>query len=83
MEITLLLSRHFHFCSDEQKLLYNLAFRSESLGSDFKSKFHLTSSKKKTHLLFSWFRASSKKGLFIPNLCFMNKEIASETLSQC
>lgn len=52
MEITLLLSRHFHFCSDEQKLLYNLAFRSESLGSDFKSKFHLTSSKKK-HICYS------------------------------
>lgn len=68
MEITLVLSQHFHSYSGESKPLCNLAFRSEWLGSDFQSKFHLTFSK--IPLLFNWFRASSKKGLFIPNFLF-------------
>ena len=68
MEITLVLSQHFHSYSGESKPLCNLAFRCEWLGSDFQSKFHLTFSK--IPLLFNWFRASSKKGLFIPNFLF-------------
>ena len=79
MEITLVLSQHFHSYSGESKPLCNLAFRCEWLGSDFQSKFHLTFSK--IPLYSTGLGHPQRRDYLFQTSCFMNKEIASETLS--
>lgn len=75
-----MLSKHFHSCSDESKPLYDLAFRSEWLDFDFKANFirHLA----KYICCSAGLGNPQRKDYVFQTSCFMNEEIASETLNQ-